>query len=130
MDEKFFVDLNGNFIGTFMGTVPEGGLEVPSAPLDASQKWQNGAWSAPAEFFPPLTARQLRLGLINNSLAPAQVTAEIEAMPDGVAKETARIEWEYATSFERMHPLIGTVGAALGLDDDQIDAMWTAALSL
>jgi hypothetical protein len=40
------------------------------------------------------------------------------------------VEWEYATSFNRLHPLTTTVGRALGLTDMQIDAMWTAALNL
>ncbi|WP_331373771.1 hypothetical protein [Sinorhizobium chiapasense] len=79
---------------------------------------------------PPLSARQLRLGLINNSFTPAQVSAVIDAMPEGTAKEIARVEWEYATTFNRTHPLIATVGGALGLDELEIDAMWTAALSL
>ncbi|MDK1377086.1 MULTISPECIES: hypothetical protein [unclassified Sinorhizobium] len=79
---------------------------------------------------PPLTARQLRLGLINNGFTLAQVGAVIEAMPDGPDKETARIEWEFATNFNRMHPLIASVGSALGLTDIQIDTMWTAAVNL
>ncbi|MDW9786788.1 hypothetical protein GOB29_19610 [Sinorhizobium meliloti] len=79
---------------------------------------------------PQLTARQFRLGLINNNLTPAQVTAVIEAMPAGADKEIARIEWEYATTFNRTHPLIATVGAALGLSNEQIDAMWVASVYL
>ncbi|MEY9100476.1 hypothetical protein ABIA24_003385 [Sinorhizobium fredii] len=79
---------------------------------------------------PRLTARQFRLGLVGAGLTPAQVSAVIEAMPAGQAKETALIEWEYATTFNRTHPLIASVGGALGLTDEQIDAMWAAALSL
>lgn len=51
-------------------------------------------------------------------------------MPAGPDKDKAQIEWEYATSFNRMHSLIATVGAALGLTDQQIDAMWVAAANL
>lgn len=79
---------------------------------------------------PDLTARQLRLGLLNAGLTPSQVTSTIEALPAGVEKETAKVEWEYATTFRRLHPLIATVGAGLGLTDDQIDAMWLSALAL
>ena len=78
----------------------------------------------------PLSARQLRLGLINNGLTLAQVTDAIEAMPAGPEKDAARIEWEYATTYNRTHPLIASVGGALGLTDEQIDTMWTAAKSL
>ncbi|ATB03626.1 hypothetical protein VP03_12340 [Sinorhizobium meliloti] len=99
-------------------------------------KWAGSEWvpeeipPTPSLHMPALTARQFRLGLVNNGLTPAQVTATIEAMPNGSAKETALIEWEYATTFNREHPLIATVGAALGLSDEQIDAMWVAAVDL
>ncbi|OOG65866.1 hypothetical protein B0E45_26375 [Sinorhizobium sp. A49] len=79
---------------------------------------------------PSLTARQFRLGLLPGGFAPAQVTQTIEALPDGTQKETAKIEWEYATTFNRTHPLIATVGAALGLTDNKIDAMWMLATGL
>lgn len=79
---------------------------------------------------PPLSARQLRLGLVSNGMSPAQVQATLDAMPEGVDKDNALIEWEYATTFNRMHPLISTVGSSLGLTEEQIDAMWTAAVDL
>ncbi|AFL52833.1 hypothetical protein ABIE78_001277 [Sinorhizobium fredii] len=77
-----------------------------------------------------LSARQLRLGLVDAGISPTQVTAAIDAMPDGQEKDRAQIEWEYATSFSRLHPLTTMVGRALGLTDMQIDAMWTVALDL
>ena len=58
------------------------------------------------------------------------MTAAIEAMPDGAEKEIALIEWGYASSFERSHPLIALVGGVLGLSDEQIDALWPEAISL
>ncbi len=77
-----------------------------------------------------LTARQFRLGLVNAGISPTQVTATIAAMPAGADRDKAQIEWEFATTFNRMHPLIATVGAALGLTDVQIDAMWLSAIEL
>ncbi|MGH0371738.1 hypothetical protein NKY71_25285 [Sinorhizobium meliloti] len=82
------------------------------------------------QHMPSLTARQLRLCLVNNGYSMSQVSAVIEAMPEGADKETARIEWEYATTFERTHPLITTVGAALSISEEQTDSMWTEAKSL
>ncbi|WP_246806861.1 hypothetical protein [Ensifer sp. ENS04] len=78
----------------------------------------------------PLTARQLRLGLVDSGFSLTQVSAVIDALPAGPDKEKAQIEWEYATTFNRTHPLIATVGAALGLTEAQIDTMWSAALNL
>lgn len=77
-----------------------------------------------------LTARQFRLGLVTAGMTPQQVTAVIAAMPAGPDQQMAQIEWEYATTFSRTHPLIESIGGALGLTPEQIDTMWTAALSL
>lgn len=79
---------------------------------------------------PPLTARQLRLGFVGNDISLSSVTATIEAMPAGPDKEKAQIEWEYATTFNRMHPLIAWIGTVLGLSNERIDDMWTSALNL
>ncbi|MDE3854384.1 hypothetical protein [Sinorhizobium meliloti] len=76
-----------------------------------------------------LTSRQFRIGLVRGGFTLAQVTSAIEAMPEAASKEEAKIEWEYATTFDRMHPLIASVGAALGLSDEQIASMWAAAAS-
>lgn len=78
----------------------------------------------------PLTARQFRIGLVRGGISIAAVTAAIEAMPDSPAKDEARIEWEYATTFNRTHPLIETVATALGLTPTQVDDMWTSAANL
>lgn len=79
---------------------------------------------------PPLSARQFRLGLLNAGVPPSQVTTAMDAMPVGADKHKAQIEWEYAPTFERVHPLIATIGAALGFAEDHMDAIWTAAADL
>jgi hypothetical protein len=79
---------------------------------------------------PSLTARQLRLGLVNKGITPSQVVAALELLPSGRAKDTALIEWEYATTFQRTHALVALIGAVLGLTGEQIDKMWNSALSL
>jgi hypothetical protein len=82
------------------------------------------------EWMFPLTARQFRLGLIAGNITPEQITAVIDAMADGPDKVTAQIEWEYATTFTRMHPLVAQLSAALGLTPEQVDTLWTNALTL
>ncbi|HEV7321594.1 MAG TPA: hypothetical protein VGO04_23575 [Ensifer sp.] len=79
---------------------------------------------------PSLSARQFRLGLLAEGVRSSQVTALIEAMPEGSAKGVAQIEWEYATTFVRTQPLVAEIGAGLGLSDERIDSMWTAAVDL
>lgn len=78
----------------------------------------------------PLTARQLRLGLVLNGISLSSVEAAIDAIEDETEREVARIEWEYATLYERSHPLIDRIGAARGLTPEQIDAMWAEAVAL
>ncbi|WP_244519859.1 MULTISPECIES: hypothetical protein [unclassified Ensifer] len=119
---------------------PVGTIATNAIKPSAEHEWESGAWvhHPPPEPTPEelrarmqgLTARQFRLGLLAAGIPPAQVSATIEAMAAGPEKEKAQIEWEYATTFNRMHPLIATVGAALNLTDMQIDAMWRAALQL
>lgn len=78
----------------------------------------------------PLTARQLRLGLVENGFALAQVEAAIDALPDGAEKEKARIEWQYAGEFKRDHPLLTTIATQLGISAEQFETMWTEAQKL
>ena len=61
MQEKFYVDVNGKFLGTFIGReftdengnvtiveaeVPAGAIEVSSPPEDARQIWDGNAWTS------------------------------------------------------------------------------------
>jgi len=86
---------------------------------------------APAEAsLPSLTARQLRLGLVTHGIDLSDVDAAIAGIDDPQDKAKAKIEWEYASIFERDHPLIAEVGAVLGLTEAQIDEMWQNASSL
>lgn len=79
---------------------------------------------------PALTARQFRLGLVQGGISPDTVSTTISNMPAGADRDKAKIEWEYATAFNRLHPLIATVSTALGLTPAQVDAMWLAAVNL
>lgn len=78
----------------------------------------------------PLTARQLRLGLVNNGFSLAQVEAAIGALPEGADKEKAQIEWQYAGEFNRDHPLLVAIAAQLGISTEQFDVMWAEARKL
>lgn len=79
---------------------------------------------------PPISRRQLRLALVRNGISIASVDAAIAAMPGGQEKDEAQIEWADAASFERLHPTLARIGAALGLTDAQIDAMWAQASAI
>ena len=75
-----------------------------------------------------VTIRQARLALLGAGLL-ASVDAAIDGMPSQ-QKEAARIEWEYATEVQRSSGLVPMIGAALGLDDAALDALFIEAAAL
>ena len=77
----------------------------------------------------PITRRQLRLTLVRNGIALASVETAIAAVPDGLAKEEAQIEWADASEFRRQHPTLLLIAASLGLTEAQVDAMWAEAVT-
>lgn len=85
------------------------------------------AYVAPPALLPPITKRQLRLTLVRSGISLAQVEAAIEAMPEGLEKAEAQIEWADASEFERSHPTLLLIASALGLTEAQVNAMWLEA---
>ena len=75
-----------------------------------------------------VTMRQARLALLGAGLL-ASVDAAIDSLPSP-QKEAARIEWEYATEVQRSSGLVPMMGAALGLDDATLDALFIGAAAL
>lgn len=71
-----------------------------------------------------VTPRQARLALLH----AGHLQTVQQAM--GALPEAAKIEWEYATSVDRDSALVAQMGAALGLDDAALDALFTAAAGL
>lgn len=103
---------------------------VPMSQHDLMQVMRDKA-EAVTNLMPQINGTQLRLALLGLGVTAAQVEAAIDAVPgDAVQRETARIQWEYATSFQRQHPLIATIGAALGMTEAQIDEAWLHAATL
>ena len=75
-----------------------------------------------------VTMRQARLALLGAGKL-AQVEAAIASMPEP-QKKAASIEWEYSNALQRSNPFVTQLGAALGLDDAAIDALFVAAAKL
>jgi hypothetical protein len=133
---RFAVNPDGTGPQVLVGAeIPEGMVEVFSAPPDAGASGYDftaNAWlpSAVPNVYPGLTARQLRLMLLSIGITPAMVDAEIAAIADPPDRTAAQIEWEYASSYERTHPLIDQMAAAFSLPPEQVDALWIAAADL
>lgn len=55
--QKFFIDESGNYLGSFAGVEPpHGAIEVPIAPEDARQVWEDGTWALPEPDYPTVIA--------------------------------------------------------------------------
>ena len=98
----------------------------------AGDLWDGGTFIKPPPLPPvvpqSVTMRQARLALLAAGKLAA-VNSAIAAMASP-QKEAAQIEWEYSQTVERDRPFVLTLGAALGLDDAQLDALFVAAAAL
>ena len=83
---------------------------------------------APGPVPSSVTMRQARLALLGAGLL-ASVDAAIDSLPSP-QKEAASIEWEYASEVQRSSGLVPMMGAALGLDDAALDALFIEAAAL
>ena len=72
--------------------------------------------------------RQARLALLGAGKL-AGVGAAIASMPEP-QKTAASIELEYSNALQRSNPFVSQLGAALGLDDAAIDALFVEAAKL
>ncbi len=77
-----------------------------------------------------ISARQVRLWLIDNNIDLNNVTNIINTIEDPILRQKTLVEWEYAPYIERNHPLIETLGASLGLTPEQIDQGFITASQL
>ena len=73
---------------------------------------------------PSISKRQLRLTLVRNGISLSDLDAAILAMGD-----EAVIEWQDASEYRRLHPLLNQVATHLSLTQEQVDAMWQQALT-
>lgn len=75
-----------------------------------------------------ITMRQARLVLLEaGHLASVQAAINSLSSP---AKERAQIEWDYSNEVQRHNGFVATLGPALGLNDEQIDALFIAGAAL
>lgn len=66
----------------------------------------------------------LGAGILNN------VQSAIDGIADPTARAAAHIDWEYATEVRRLSPLITRLAPALGLNDAEIDDLFSTAAGI
>lgn len=94
--------------------------------------WENNSIDLPVEgYFPnTISARQIRLWLIQHNFQLSQIEFAINNIEDPIVRETVRIEWEYAPYIERNHPWLIPLAQSLGLNEEQIDQAFKEASSI
>ena len=71
-----------------------------------------------------VTQRQLRLGLLQSGIDPDVITTML------ASNKASLIEWNYATTIDREHPLVIQMGLALGKTSKEIDDLFWMAKEL
>jgi len=104
------------------------GFTFDENPTAIGAIWNGEAIVTPPEPVPVLSPRQLRLQLLAIGKL-ADVPIVIASLPSPQA-QAAEIEWEYATSFKRDHPLIIQFAPILGLSEKETDALWPQAAQI
>lgn len=75
-----------------------------------------------------VTMRQARLALLGAGLLQ-QVDQAISALPEP-QQSAARIEWDYSSEVHRDRAFVQQLGQALGLSEEQLDALFIQAAAL
>lgn len=76
------------------------------------------------------TPRQLRIALIQTGISLSTIQGYIDGIQDPIQKEIATAEWEYAIEVKKQHPLVQMIGSNLNLTSQQIDDIFTFAVTL
>lgn len=94
---------------------------LPDQPSN-NHVWINGSWVITPQYIPDtISARQVRIWLVQHGISLAQVESAIDNISDPITRDITRIEWEYAPYIERSHPMLIALGDALGLSPEQIN---------
>lgn len=111
--------------------VKTGELELPNSTTE--EQWQEklAEYAKPpiTTEVPDVTPRQIRQALILSGVSLSQIDLALDTLPEPI-KSLAKVEWEYSNSFQRMRPLVNSVGQMLGWTNAQVDALWKLAGSL
>jgi len=132
--------LSGRYDSAIHSTIPAGAVQLSDELFFQTINTTSGYWELvngvvmhivpPAPQLPinlvpsVISMRQARLALLQSDLL-SRVDDSIAAMP-----EASRIEWEFAATVERTHPLVTALASNLPLTSQQLDDLFTLGASL
>jgi len=74
-----------------------------------------------------ITARQVRLWLVQHGISLQSVTDAINTIEDPILRNSIGVEWEYAPYIERNHPMLIPLSQTLGLNESDINRAFIEA---
>lgn len=77
-----------------------------------------------------ISARQIRLWLINNGHSLVDVENAINSIEDETVRQQTLVEWEYAPYVERNHPLLLQIAQVLNLTENDVDMAFLQASAI
>lgn len=148
MTTKYFVDINGNYLGAFSGyqpdpilikpkkgepyfqeqpyvwpEFPENAIEVSIAPESALDKWDGEKWIKAILAPQKISTAQGHLALIEYGKYQEAV-AFIEAIPNPTQKLIAEVNFYRRNDWQRDNETLLVLASALGISDAELDQMF------
>jgi hypothetical protein len=80
--------------------------------------------------YPKISARQVRLWLLQNGISLDSVYQAINNIEDSTLRDSVIVEWEYAPYIERNHAMLVPLAQSLGLTESDIDRAFIEASNL
>ena len=128
---------------TGLAIINADGLVVTIVRPDVPEGWTppDGCTACPVEDLPPgwqrvpepvveiveITPRQMRLAMLASGIDPDGIRAMLDQIPDAATRKQAVIEWEYALSIKRDHPMLEPLAAMCGITHEQLDGLFRLA---
>lgn len=121
---QFFSDPSQEQIDSAVSGLLQSPPQIIDPLQELSQKIQNLSLSISGS---RISARQIRLWLINNGISLDSVNQAISSIPDTLTRNTVAVEWEYAPYIEINHPMLVPLAEILGLTANDINRAFIEA---
>lgn len=114
MTARYYRSVGGAYLGAFVGSAPDGGVEVPAPPADARATWSGSAWIEPAPDRRLVPLGTLAARIVASGRLSA-LSAVLDAAPSARALLMGLREGIYADD-QQARALL----TAAGLDPDEV----------
>lgn len=122
----------------YLGAIKEGFTKIE--PTSIFETWTGEVWADQRtdeekeaerlKQFTPLTRYQFFRALLENGFKSADIEAQIQTIEDDYQRELVMLGWQSATNFVRTDESVLLMQNMLDWTDEQVEQMWTYAMTL